>query len=103
MFKRIFAFLVLAPALLGTQCWAQTGCGGELQPPCTEETIYISTFDGHQILKVVDAVNPTTTVVNTDSAKSPEDLVVGPDGRIYECDSDNNDVRRIDPRYAHAQ
>jgi len=97
MFKRIFAFLVLAPALLGTQCWAQTGCGGELQPPCTGETIYISTFDGHQILKVVDAVNPTTTVVNTDSTKSPEDLVVGPDGKIYVCDSDNNDVRRIDP------
>src|SRR6266550_3486688 len=87
MFKRIFAFLVLALALLGTQCWAQTGCGGELQPPCTGETIYISTFDGHQILKVVDAVNPTTTVVNTDSTKSPEDLVVGPDGKIYVSDS----------------
>ncbi len=82
MFKRIFAFLVLAPALLGTQYCAQTGCGGELQPPCTGETIYISTFDGNQI---------PTTVVNTDSTKSPEDLVVGPDGKINACDSDNND------------
>src|SRR6266576_1770076 len=88
MFKRIFAFLVLAPALLGTQYCAQTGCGGELQPPCTGETIYISTFDGHQI---------PTTVVNSDSTKSPEDLIVGPDGKICVCDSDNNDVRRIDP------
>jgi streptogramin lyase len=97
MFKRIFALLALA--LSGTQSWAQTGCGGFEQPPCatTGETIYISTFDGHQILKVVDAVIPTTTVVNTDSTKSPEDIVVGPDGKIYVCDSDNNDVRRIDP------
>jgi hypothetical protein len=34
MFKRIFAFLVLSFAFLGTQCWAQTGCGGIEQPPC---------------------------------------------------------------------
>jgi len=56
MFKRIFAFLAFA--LLGTQCWAQTtGCCGIDQPPCaTGETIYISTFTGNQILKVVDAV-----------------------------------------------
>jgi streptogramin lyase len=95
MFKRVFAFLALAFALSGTQSWAQTGCGGEFQPPCTGETIYISTFDGHQILKVVDAVFPTTTVVNTDSTKSPEDIVVGPDDKIYICDADNNDIRRM--------
>jgi len=34
MCKRIFALFALAISLLGTQCWAQTTCGGIEQPPC---------------------------------------------------------------------
>ncbi len=39
----------------------------------------------------------TTNVINTNTGESPEDIVVGPDGKIYICDADNHDIRRIDP------
>ncbi len=62
----------------------------------TGETVYVSTFSGNQILKVVDgAPSATTTVVNTAAGESPEDIVVGPDGKIYVCDSDQNRIRRM--------
>src|SRR5260370_35850195 len=98
MFKRIFAFFALVSALFGTQSWAaQIGCGGIDQPPCaTGETVYVSNFSGHQIVKVVDDGSGAVTAINTASGEYPEDIVVGPDGKIYICDSDNNDIRRID-------
>ncbi len=58
--------------------------------------VYVSTFSGHQILKV-DGNTGATTAINTDPAASPEDIVVGPDGKIYVCDSLQNRIRRIDP------
>jgi sugar lactone lactonase YvrE len=96
MFKRIFAFFALAFALFGTQCWAQT-CGGIEQPPCTGETVYVTNFSGNQVVKVVDDGSGTVTAINTATGEFTEDIVVGPDGKIYICDSDNNDIRRIDP------
>ncbi len=99
MFKRIFAFFALVSALFGTQSWPQTNCGGIDQPPCaTGETVYVTNFSGNQVVKVVDdGTGGTVTAINTASGEYPEDIVVGPDGKIYICDSDNNDIRRIDP------
>jgi sugar lactone lactonase YvrE len=103
MFKRIFAFLALACALCGTRCWAQT-CGGVEQPPCpTGETVYVTNFSGHQIVKAVDDGTGTVTVINTGLGEYPEDIVVGPDGKIYVCDSDNSNIRRIDPSTGAAE
>jgi hypothetical protein len=67
----------------------------QVQPP-TGETIFISTFSGNQIVKVVDVGPPgTATVINTDIPETPEDIVVGPDGKIYICDADQNTIRRM--------
>jgi len=62
----------------------------------TGEAIFISTFGGNEIVKVVDgAPSAATTVINTDATATPEDIVVGPDGKIYICDADQNRIRRM--------
>jgi sugar lactone lactonase YvrE len=102
MFKRIFAFFALAFALSGTQSWAQTGCGGDL-PPCapTGETVYLSTFSGNQIIRVVDSSPPSVSVIYTNTSASPaflpEDIVVGPDNKIYVCDAIASRIWRVTP------
>jgi sugar lactone lactonase YvrE len=72
------------------------GVGSQPAQAQTGETIFISTFSDHQILRVVDTGFPSTaTVINADPTATPEDIVVGPDGKIYVCDADQNRIRRI--------
>ncbi len=63
--------------------------------------VYISTFVGQQILVVDGAVGTTAaihTVPNsgiTADTFSPEDIVVGPDKRIYICDPEHSKIYRV--------
>jgi hypothetical protein len=43
----------------------------------------------------VDGASATATAINTDPPETPEDIVVGPDGKIYICDADQNTIRRM--------
>jgi len=63
----------------------------------TGETVYVTNFSGNQVVKVVDDGSGTVTAINTATGEFLEDIVVGPDGKIYICDANNNDIRRIDP------
>ena len=75
MFKRIFAFLVLAFALFGTQCWAATCISESAAPSCTNmfsPTDTTGTYefvgDGKLIVKfgtVLTTFNLTVTVDHT--------------------------------------
>jgi len=59
--------------------------------------VYISTFAGQQIL-VVDGAVGTTVAIHTEtfaSSFSPEDIVVGPDKRIYICDPGHSKIYRV--------
>jgi len=59
--------------------------------------VYISTFAGQQILAVDGAVG-TTVAIHTEtlaSSFSPEDIVVGPDKRIYICDPGHSKIYRV--------
>jgi sugar lactone lactonase YvrE len=80
--------------ICGLICVGSRMAQAESTPPPTGETVYVSTFTGGQIVKVVDGVSPATTVINS-SAYYPEDIVVGPDGKIYICDADQNQIRRM--------
>lgn len=64
----------------------------------TETPVYVSTFGGRQIL-AVGSMTGTTKVIYTDTVSSPafmpEGIVVGPDARIYICDSTSNRIWRI--------
>jgi sugar lactone lactonase YvrE len=84
--RKIFLVILMLALWLPIRTWGQSG-----------ETVYVSTFSGHQILKIVDGAPATITVINTDSTKLPEGVVVGPDGKVYVCDAENNVIRRIDP------
>jgi sugar lactone lactonase YvrE len=91
---KIFTFIRRQIAPVVVMC-CLIGVGSQPAQAQTGETIYISTFTGNQILKVVDAASPTITVINTDAAETPENIVVGPDGKIYICDADQNRIRRM--------
>jgi uncharacterized repeat protein (TIGR01451 family) len=81
---------LLAILVLPVGSWAQEGGTGE--------TIYVTNFNGGQVLKVVDDGSGNgTTVLNTTAGQLPEGIVVGPDGKIYVFDPDNSNIRRIDP------
>jgi uncharacterized repeat protein (TIGR01451 family) len=63
--------------------------------------VYISTGDTQQIL-VVDGAVGTTVMIHTVPNSGltagtfvPEDIVVGPDKRIYMCDPSNNKIYRV--------
>ena len=64
-------------------------------------SVYVSTFAGQQILVVDGAVGTTApihTVPNsgiTAGTFTPEDVVVGPDKRIYICDPTHNKIYRV--------
>lgn len=60
----------------------------------TETPVYVSTFNGNQIL-AVGSTTGAVKVLNIDTTKLPEDIVVGPDGKIYICDPVENDIRRM--------
>ena len=84
MRTRCFVFLVFGFLLLSDQALGQ--------PP-----IYVSRFGAGQILSVDGTTGLGTTVLVTLSAGSrPEDLVVGPDGKIYVCDSFGGRILRMD-------
>ncbi|MBP1634987.1 MAG: hypothetical protein H6Q10_1561 [Acidobacteria bacterium] len=60
--------------------------------------VYVSNFTGGQVLSV-NTANGTTTVLLSrasigDADFSPQDMVVGPDGNLYICDSLNGRVWR---------
>ncbi len=59
--------------------------------------VYISTFTGQQILVVDGAVGTTVAIHTASIANSftPEDIVVGPDKRIYICDPNQNKIYRV--------
>src|SRR5712692_7021454 len=78
----VFAFLLL-PGLAVAQ-------GARSGP-----AVYISTADGKQIL-VVDGETGNTVAIHSEaSGFSPEDIIVGPDKRIYICDTANNKIYRV--------
>ncbi len=64
--------------------------------------VYFSNFNGHQVLSVDGLNGGTPTVVFSGSqigsaTFSPEDMVVGPDAKLYICDSLNSQIWRFDP------
>jgi len=64
-----------------------------------EETIYVSTGAGHQIL-AFSASGTVTGVCNMTVnalAVTPEDVVIGPDANIYVADMTGNRIFRVDP------
>ena len=61
MSKRMIALLALAISLFGTQCWAQTICGGIEQPPCPSIT---NTF------------SPGTTTGNYDFSSTGDRILI---------------------------
>jgi sugar lactone lactonase YvrE len=100
---KIFELKMRLIVLVAVAC-CLIGIGSQVaqaqSPAPTGETVYVSTFTGNQILKIVDGVvegfpQATTTVINTNVSTTPEDIVVGPDGKIYICDADQNQIRRI--------
>ncbi|MEJ2010458.1 MAG: hypothetical protein P8Z30_20285, partial [Acidobacteriota bacterium] len=58
--------------------------------------VYVSNYSGHQILKV-DGTSGAVSVVYTDpdATMSPEGIAVGPDGKIWICDSVNSRILQI--------
>jgi len=58
--------------------------------------VYVSTFNGSQILKV-DGTTGATTVLFTDpNSDSLEGLAIGPDDLIYACAPGNHSIIRVD-------
>src|SRR6266852_3454582 len=91
MSKRLFAFptilLILAVLFLPGLAVAQGARSGP--------AVYVSTAAGKQIL-VVDGETGNTVAIHSEaSGFSPEDIIVGPDKRIYICDTANNKIYRV--------
>ncbi len=82
--RRSFVFYLFAFLWVAVQVRAQG-------PP-----VYISNFSGHQILKV-DGSTGAVSIVYTDptSMMEPEGIAVGPDGKIWICDSVNSRILQI--------
>jgi len=82
--RRGFIFYLFAFLWVAVQVRAQG-------PP-----VYISNFSGHQILKV-DGTTGAVSIVYTDpeSTMLPEGIAVGPDGKIWICDSVNSRILQI--------
>jgi len=84
MCKRILALLALSISLFGTQCWAQTTCGGVEQPPCsitntfspgttTGTYDFSSTGDGVLIVRFVTVLTTFTLTVTINHTIDPFD------------------------------
>jgi len=86
MSKRLLITLLFALALVPFQVWAQ-----ELQPGTP---VYVSLFDSGQVIKV-DGNTGSITVLTPQPATAvltdPEDMAIGPDGKLYICDGLNDD------------
>lgn len=70
--------------------------------------VFVSTFNGHQILRVNPKTGDATTIFTGNSALNtpnpgpafiPEDIVLGPDRKLYVCNSLGNpsQILRMDP------
>ncbi len=87
MFKRIFAFLVLAFALFGTQCWAATcssvvlSCANMFSPTDTTGT-YEFFGDGKLIVKFGTVLTTFNLTVTVDHTIDPLDPNVFPAGTV---------------------
>jgi len=92
MRKGMFALLALAISLFGTQCWAQSPCGGLDQPPCPSitktfsPTVTTNTYDfsgtGDGVLTVsfvtvLTTFTLTATVNHTIDPFDPNEFPVG--------------------------
>ncbi len=90
MCKRSSGFLLVALLLFAGNALAQ----GLVVTTPPAPTIFVSTFTGHTIVRIQ---GNTSTVIHNGSEASefPEGLVVGPDKKIYYCDSDNNRIFRM--------
>jgi hypothetical protein len=81
---------------------AISGSSGATPPPPPDHTVFVSSFNGHQILRIdVTGGSPAVTALDIDPAEDvpedflPEDIVVGPDGKIYICDAPNDRIFRM--------
>jgi len=92
MRKYHLLFLIALP-WLPVQAWGQTGATGE--------TVYLSTFSGNQVIRVVDSSPASVSVIYTNTSATPaflpEDIVVGPDNKIYVCDATASRIWRVTP------
>ena len=73
-------------------------------PMTITELVFVSTFNGHQILKV-DPMG-SSTVIYDGSENSPtfkpEDIVFGPDNKLYVANSVGSEIWRMDPDGSNA-
>ena len=91
MRKPIFALIALAFSLFGTQCWAQSLCGGEEQPPCsitrsfdqaTTEGVYDFGVDGRLVVDFKTVLRPFTLIVTPNHLIDQIDFSVFPTGTV---------------------
>lgn len=80
---------------------AATLAAGTAAAQPTSQVVYVSNFSGGQVLAVETATSSTAValsraLVGSDTF-SPGDMVVGPDGDLYICDSLNGLVWRLEP------
>src|SRR5713226_9719201 len=93
MRKPMFALFALAIALFGTQCWAQTTCGGTEQPPCSitntfSPTVTTNTYDfsatgdGKLVVSFVTVLTTFTLTATVNHTIDPFDPNEFPAGTI---------------------
>jgi len=93
MRKPMFALFALAISLFGTQCWAQTTCGGTEQPPCSitntfSPTVTTNTYDfsatgdGKLVVSFVTVLTTFTLTATVNHTIDPFDPNEFPAGTV---------------------
>ena len=93
MRRLVFALIALAISLFGTQCWAQTTCGGVEQPPCsitktfspgttTQTYDFSATGDGVLIVQFKTVLTTFSLTVTVNHTIDPIDFTEFPPGTV---------------------
>jgi len=65
--------------------------------------IFVSTYDDQTILAIDSKTGDTLAIYEGDLDFYPEDIVVGPDGMVYVCDSQGDRIFRMDQALENAE